>query len=309
MAAADAAAVEAMDAFRRAGLDVLLLKGPGLGHLLYGSAHGRSYLDVDLLIAPDTLDRAEELLATLGYRNVDAIHGVEELAGNVHAHTWLPVHAESTGASAIDLHWTISGARSAPAVVWGALWRARTEITLAGNRAAVPDRSAQALHLAMHAAQHGPKFHKHLDELSLALGRWPREVWEAAAALAQEIDGLEPFAAGLRLVPAGGALASQLALPSTHELEWTIQNLDRRPRGTFHLRALEDAESRAEQVRVLSRALVPNRTWITHEHPWAGRGPMRLAGGYALHILRAPLWATRAWAYSRRARRARRRQR
>ena len=54
------------------------------------------------------------------------------------------------------------------------------------------------MHLATHAAQHGPAYPKHVDELALALERWPADVWDSAALLAQEIDATKAFAAGLR---------------------------------------------------------------------------------------------------------------
>jgi hypothetical protein len=207
----------------------------------------------------------------------------------------------------IDLHWTLFGARSEPAVVWRELWAQRTEITLVGRPTSVPGRPGQAMQLAMHAAQHGPNFTKPLEELSLALTRWPRHVWESAAALAHRIGALEAFAAGLRLVPSGAVVASDLALLPTPELEWEIRHGADRPRGTFHLRALAEAGSLGERMRVVRRSLLPGRTWIRHEYPWARRGPVPLAAAYGLHLVRAPLWVMRAWAFSRRARQAARR--
>jgi hypothetical protein len=61
--------------------------------------------------------------------------------------------------------------------------------------------------LALHAAQHGPKYVKGLAELALGLERWPTEVWEAAAQLAARTGAMEAFAAGLRLVPEGAVAA------------------------------------------------------------------------------------------------------
>jgi hypothetical protein len=160
------------------------------------------------------------------------------------------------------------------------------------------------MHLAMHAAQHGPTFGKHVDELHLALERWPAEVWDAAAVLASEIAATAAFASGLRLVPRGAAEASRLQLPATDELDWTIRHLASRPRGTFHLRALAEARSLRDRLRIARRSLLPSRAWITHQHPWAHEGRLYVAAAYGLHLARAPVWAARAWRFRRRAGRA-----
>jgi hypothetical protein len=160
------------------------------------------------------------------------------------------------------------------------------------------------MHLAMHAAQHGPAFEKHLDELLLAIERWPDEVWESAALLAEELDATETFAAGLRLVPEGEALAARIGLPSTTELDWTIRHLHDRPRGTFHLQAFADAAETRERLTILRRSLLPGRVWIMRQHPWARGGGLRVIAAYGVHLARAPGWAARALLFRGRARRA-----
>ena len=162
----------------------------------------------------------------------------------------------------------------------------------------------QAMHLAMHAAQHGAAYDRQLDELALALERWPQDVWDAAAALASEIGASRTFAAGLRLLEVGVAEATRLQLPSTDEEDWTIRNRAARPRGTFHLGALADASGTVERLGILRRALLPNRAWVVHQYPAAEDSTLRLVGAYARHLARAPAWAARAWWFRRRAKRA-----
>jgi hypothetical protein len=189
-------------------------------------------------------------------------------------------------------------------MAWEGLAARRTWIEVGGRRATALDHAGQAMHLAMHAAQHGPAFQKHLDELALALARWPAGVWDSAALLAQEIDATEAFAAGLRLLPEGAAVAARLALPSTAELDWTLRHRPKRPRGTFHLQALADAHGAGERLRILRHSLLPSRAWITTQHPWARAGELRVIAAYGSHLARAPRWAARAWLFRGRARRA-----
>jgi hypothetical protein len=303
----DAVAAEVLDAFDRAGVDALLLKGQALGLLLYAPGEHRGYSDVDLLVAPHQFDAAGEVLVRLGYVNTDAAKEIDDVGGIVHGQTWTCSAPASMQQPTVDVHRWLPGARVAAEIAWHALSSRRTWIEVGGRTTAVLDRAGQALQLATHAAQHGPAFVKHTDELALALARWPPEVWEAASTLADEVGAVEAFAAGLRLVPAGSALAGRLALPSTAELGWTIQHRHGRPRGTFHLRALADAETWGERLQILRRSLFPRRAWIIQQHSWARGSRLRLLAAYGFHLLRAPVWATRAWMFRRRGQRAARR--
>jgi hypothetical protein len=56
--------------FSRHGIEVLPLKGPLLATLLYGSPSHRICDDLDLLVRPADMPRAEELMGTLGFQPV-----------------------------------------------------------------------------------------------------------------------------------------------------------------------------------------------------------------------------------------------
>jgi hypothetical protein len=296
------ATAEVLAAFDATGVETLLLKGRALAVLLYRPDEQRDYSDADLLVPPSQLSAAEVALATLGYANADAPLGIDDVGGVVHGQTW--IRTAPADEMMIDLHSWMPGARVAPELAWDSFGVRRTQVEVAGRPVAVLDRGGQAMHLAVHAAQHGPAFAKHLDELALALERWPAEVWDAAARLAREVDATQAFAAGLRLLPQGASEALRLGLPATDELDWAIRHAATRPRGTFHVRALAEADGWGERLRILRRSLLPRRAWIVHEHPWAGDGSMRLVAGYVLHLAMAPVWAARAWRFARRASRS-----
>jgi hypothetical protein len=301
----DRATAEVLAEFESAGVGVLLLKGAALRALLYTAGEHRSYSDIDLLVAPSDIRAAEEALGALGYANATSVVGVDDVGGVVHADTW--VRQASTSPTMIDLHRWLSGAETPSEVAWPALLRHRTWIDVAGRRAAVLDSAGQAMHLALHTAQHGAAYDRQLDELALALERWPADVWDSAAALAAEIGATRPFAAGLRLLSRGAAEAARLELPATHEEDWAIRHRAARPRGMFHVRALAEASSVSERLRILRRALLPNRAWIVHQHPRAERSTLALIGAYAAHLARAPAWAARAWLFRWRTKRNARR--
>jgi hypothetical protein len=298
----DRAAAEALAALERAGVGALLLKGRGLAILLYGPGSRRPFSDVDLLVEPAKLAVAKDALARLGYREAD--HGIDDIGGVVHAHTWIRAAARSGDEPALDLHHRFPGSNTDPTTAWEALLARRTWIDLDGRRAPVLNCGGQAMHLATHAAQHGLAFDKHVSELELALALWPAEVWRSAADLAGEIAADEAFAAGLRLSRHGTAVAARLGLPRTDELDWAIRHRGERPPGTFHLQALADARSVRDQVDVLRRSLLPRREWIIYQHQWARRGPLSLLAAYGVHLAMAPTSAARAWRFRRRVRRA-----
>ena len=301
----DAAAVEALEALEARGLRPLLLKGPALARALYDN-RGRGYSDVDLLVGPHDLAPAREALAVLGYRHGNRALGIDDVAGIQHAETWARrVRGfKSGGPVLIDLHWRLAGCEVPAEVVWELLGARRSPLELAGRPVSVMSQEGLAFHVATHAAQHGADDLKAMADLTRGLEQWPSSVWRAAADLAEALGALPSFAAGLRLSAAGEVLVRQLELPSGGAVEWAIEHRHERPRGTFHLDALARARGPRERINVLRRSLFPTREWIAWHYPWAAAGRPRLVAAYARHVLRAPLWAARAWHYRRRARRA-----
>lgn len=297
--ASEQAAVELIGRLEEVGVDLLLLKGPALARLLYHPGEHRGYYDVDVLLAPDNLQRARDALSALGYENRSEPLGVDNFHGAVHGETWMRPRD-----AAVDLHWSLAGCTVPPHAVWATLYGSRTTIELKGRAAWVPGRDALALHVALHAADHGPGALKALGDLARALDRWPQEDWRAAVDLAEALGATTAFAAGLRLLPEGAAIAQALGLPATPALTWTILHRDARPRGTFHLEALRQSSGRAARLDVLRRSLFPPSAWMVRRFAWARRGRLALVAAYCAHLARAPLWAARAWRFDRLARRA-----
>jgi Uncharacterised nucleotidyltransferase len=297
----DRATIVALTAFESAGIDALLLKGPALAERLYNQGESRGYTDIDLLIAPRDLTAARRVLIGLGYDEVVLVPGIDDVAGIQHSEIWNRP-GERGGPIWIDLHWRLDPCEAPGDAIWDALAASRGSINLSGRPVAILSDDGLALHLALHAAQHGPDDTKAMADLARGIERWSSAVWRSAAELAEDVRGRPAFAAGLRLLPAGARLASQLGLPPTPELDWEIRIRASRPRGTFHLQALTEARGVGEHLNVLRRSLVPNPQWIRWEFPWAARGRAALVVGYARHLARAPRWAVRAMRYRRRVR-------
>ena len=294
----DAAAVAVLSAFSAAGIEALLLKGPVLARVLYTPEEARAYSDVDLLVSERELPRARAALARLGYTSTSDIKGIDDIAGVLHAETWAP----DGGPVTIDLHWRLAGCDAAAQAVWRALARRRVWLDLDGHPVPTLDRPGLALHLATHCAQGGSGDHKAIADLVRGLHRITIDDWRSAADLARELEATSAFAAGLRLIPAGAALARDLKLPATDATDWQIAHRAERPRGNFHLDALLRASGLREHATILRRALLPTPRWMAWNYRWVGASRLRLAAAYVLHMSRAPLWALRAALFRRRGR-------
>lgn len=298
--ALDALALEASEALAAAGVDALLLKGASVAQMLYRPGEHPGYTDVDLLTARADRARAGEVLSALGYTNATEAYGAEDLPGILHGHHWqgfLP----GFGNVVIDLHWQLEGCEARPDVVWSALARHRMTIELAGGRIPALDRVGLALHLALHAAQHGPDDLKALGDLDRSISRWPATIWKQATGLAGEVQAVDALAAGLRLLPAGAALADELGLPPAEAQLWAIAHRSEEPRGALHLAAFSQAKSARERLDIARRAVLPKRAWIAREYGGTATGSLRLLPAYGVHALRSPAWAVRAWRFRRRA--------
>jgi hypothetical protein len=301
----DAAAAGVFEAFTRKEVDGLLLKGAALARLLYDVPDQRQYSDIDVLVGPDDREGARAVLAELGYRNASALMGVDDIGGVIHAETWLATPAGTRYPVVVDLHLRLAGAQAPPDHAWEALKARSTSIELRGSQVHTLDRPGLAMHLALHAAHHGEAYEKGRRELNRALDRWPLEVWREAAQLADEIGATEAFAAGLRLVESGAELAETFELPSTNRLDWELRQIAR-PRGRFHLQAFLQAPDLRTRARVLRRALVPHRSWMVRQYPWARDRRVRMFAAYLLHLARSPAWALRALLFRRREKQAER---
>jgi Uncharacterised nucleotidyltransferase len=56
-----------LHAFNEACISILLFKGPALAYTVYPEAYLRTYYDIDMLIRPDDLPRAHEMLLQMGF--------------------------------------------------------------------------------------------------------------------------------------------------------------------------------------------------------------------------------------------------
>ncbi len=255
--AAEHALAELLAALRAAGADPIAIKGPVQARWLYGTPR-RPSIDLDLLVAPEDVPPAAAALRRLGYRPyLDPGDGT----GTGYAQTW-----HKDGGVPVDLHWSLAGAD--PERLWPALRRA-TELTPVGSETArIPTVPGRALVLALHAAQHGSEEPHVLDDLARALEIVDGNGWREAAALARQAGAAAAFAAGLRTLPEGQAVARALVLTEASTPELELRRAGEPPhrarlrapgRDTRRRSESEAPRPRARPTGVLHARLAPRR--------------------------------------------------
>jgi hypothetical protein len=255
------------------------MRGPALGCWLYGSADERTYLDVDLLVSPDDEPGTAARLSELGFRDV-SVEGVLPGDRPTHARTW-----ERAGdPGPVDVHTTVLGAHAEPAAVWETLSGRTGRLTVGGLEVEILLPPALALVVALHAAHHGARVRRPLLDLERALAIAPDTVWARAALLADHLDALPAFSAGLRLVSDGKLVASRLGLPEDVPVEVALRASTAPPMALGFDWLVQQPGIRAKSALVVAK-LFPPPSFMRSWTPIASRGHLGLALSYVWRLL------------------------
>lgn len=301
--ALDVATAEVTAAFRAEGIPTILLKGAALRDWPSPDPARRSG-DVDLLVPPDRFDDAERVLERLGFES-RALDGLP-YDRPVPAHSW----AGGPYGTRIDLHRTLIGVRASPELLWDVLASETEEIDLGSCRVTVLAPAARAMHVALHAAQHGKNEAQPLDDLRRAVSALPLKLWRDASVTAERLHAVEAFAAGLRLLPGGQVVARALELPRTTNVDVTLLAAGA-PQMAAGLAWLDELPGIYPRARLIAGKLLPPPEWLRNWSPLARRGRVGLVVAYVWR----PVWlaihtppALLAWGRARKAARASNRQ-
>ncbi len=300
--AVDAVTAEVVTAMRGAGIRPVLLKGPSIGAWLYGDGAVRPYGDSDLLVSPESYKRAGNVLSALGFRSLGYLS-----QQHLDSDAW-----RRSDHAFVDLHRSLVGAGALPEIVWEELATDTQIQRVGGIDVEVLGIPQRALHVALHAAQHGVDDESPLEDLRRAVRTVDEGVWREAAEIARRIDALPAFATGLRLEPDGALLGERLQLPADRRALVVLRSGPQVPVAITLERLASEGSFRA-RARLLLAALFPSPSYM---RKWAAGG--RVGGwsnaarrgpiGLALAYMWRPIWILlrlpRAIAAVRRARRA-----
>lgn len=142
-----AACREVLGRLGEAGLRAVVLKGPPLEERLYGGPGLRPMLDVDLLVRPDDLTRAGEVLTALGCRALQPIADGAPADGHDLA------FGHPNGAL-LEIHYRASSGPGTEIPAGDLVGRAVRQRLAGGGTAWVPVPEDELIYLAVHAARH-----------------------------------------------------------------------------------------------------------------------------------------------------------
>jgi GNAT superfamily N-acetyltransferase len=295
----DAATAEVMRALDAAGVGALLLKGPALS-AWYADDPTRSYMDCDLWVQPGATDEAGAVMEDLGFKRYLDERELPEW-WREHAYEW----SRDTDGVIIDLHRNLQGLGVDSGTAWAILASSGETVVVAGCSIPTLSTAGKAMYVALHAAHHGEQIPKALIHLERALRVVDEDKWRDAASLAQKLNATNSFAAGLRLLPTGWALADRLGLGATASVNAALHASTPPPiaLGFEHL-ASSNWRVRASIVR---HKFLPPAAFMRHWWPPAARNRGMLLVGYAyrpLWLLRNAPQGWRAWRDARRRVRA-----
>jgi Uncharacterised nucleotidyltransferase len=277
----DRATVEVWQALRDAGIPAILLKGPSIASWLYDRVGARAYGDVDILVESAMLEKARRLLSRLGFQpRSPVVPGDRPRPSGA----WLRPRDRAT----VDLHSTITGIGVPPEVAWRILRKQMEPVDVGGVSVWILSVPARAVHVALHALQHGPRHAKPMEDLRRAVSRLSIETWAEAAALAGTLEAVPAFAAGLRLAPEGARVADHLRLPRSSSRELTLRTRGA-PTAALTVDWIMTKRDLPTSVSLLVRKLLPSPTFMRQWSPLARRG----RAGLALAYLWRPLWLAR----------------
>ena len=261
-----------------AGVPSIVLKGPSIARWLYSDGAARPYIDGDVLVPMESVERAEAVLLRLGFVHLP----LDDLPYDKpwHGHAWARPHDDAS----IDLHRTLIGAGAPPPRVWEVLSQHVQVEEVAGVEVSMLTTEGRALLVALHAAQNGPSNPKSLEDLRRALQVVTGEGWKAAYDIAERIDALPALAAGLSLHPQGVQLAASLGLPAVLPIE-TILRASSARSVSLGLAWLFRLRGR-DRLRFLYHKAFPPISFMRSWSPLAATGWAGLAVAY----LWRPLW-------------------
>jgi putative nucleotidyltransferase-like protein len=163
---AQATLLELTERFAQTDIPFMVVKGSVLSETVYRDPCARRFFDVDVVVRPDTVMRAEAALRSLGYRlgQVDKLltmrspGGAEKRFAEAETYRFyrrfeyeLPfVPPTAPSRLAVDLHWHVAR-RSRMRISADDLWRYTIPVAVAGTQVTTLTPPATLIHLAIHA--------------------------------------------------------------------------------------------------------------------------------------------------------------
>lgn len=274
--AVDRVAADVVTGLDRRGVPSILLKGPSIVRFLYGDGVARPYGDVDLFVSRGSLDTAQETLVELGFRyGGEGDRPTPDLPGRL---------AWERGSALVDLHTNLVGCEVPDNEAWSVLHAHTEQLAVGGRELAVFDRKALALHVVLHAAQHGPSSPKALQDLTRLIDCADDRLLASALALARDLHAVEAFELGLRLDERGSVIAHGFGLATTPSRRARMRAAGA-PAQAQAFEKLVEAAGAGRRLSFVRSRIFPSARYMRTWTPLARRGRGGLALAYAWRLV------------------------
>ena len=183
-----------LDLLRQANLPVIPLRGPVLGHLLYGDAAAREYSDLDILVRREDFARAREVLLA----NFCTLQSPDKITQDCAFRWGSEVSLRSPSGTAIDVHWELGPAYYPYALPVETIWNGLQTIPFEQRPTPFLRPECLLLSLCIHGAKHHWERLMWLCDVARLTTRVPID-WNAAWMKAAELGCEPPLLLGLYL--------------------------------------------------------------------------------------------------------------
>jgi len=261
----DAATARLFRLLRSHRVDAILLKGPSFARWLYDEPHHRTYVDIDVLVAPDDVDDIDRVLVGAGYARLWV-----ELP---HDRPWYARSYRSPEGVVVEAHRNIPGIDLAAEAVWPVLATRTAEMSVGEETVRVFDEAARVMHVVLHAWHHDGTRAQAVEDVRRARGVVREETWRDAEALAVRLSAERAFRAGIETGD-GGPAATRPRLERTRHPAYQAASW---------LLALPTLRLK---LRYLRAKLFPPAEFL---RGWSALARRHRAGLVAAYLIR-PLW-------------------
>ena len=245
--AVDRVTAEVISALRGCGIETILLKGPSIARWLY-PAGGRVYTDTDILVPAGEISRAQKALASLGFAY--AFEGFNPIERGINPIEYQFIR-QGMGwymeVEKVDLHRNLPDLPVSDRALWEEFLAHSEIMRIGGVQVRVLARPALALHIVLHALQHGFGFHTD-EDLRRVIGEMPSDDWRPVVSLAARLGVEDALGVALRRHPDGETVADRLGLPLTSP-RYCVSETLRIPASLLALRAASDTSAKLRWLR------------------------------------------------------------
>lgn len=139
-----------IQALSAAGVEAITFKGPALAVAAYGDLSARRFVDLDLIVRRDNVERAIETLSQCGYAPTTSMDPQQQLQLIRHQHNL----QFSRDQILVELHWQVASELFASSVTAEELWQNLDSVALGRNEVKTLSSEDLLFALSVHGSRH-----------------------------------------------------------------------------------------------------------------------------------------------------------